>query len=165
VLVWSRSGRAGIWAFAALLIGVIYGAPIIVIALASIGGHWNGVWPSDFTLRHYAQAFEGSSADELRASVVTGVAASALALCIGTWAALAIRTVRPMARRVFDLFFFVPSAVPSVSVGLGLLVAFSRPPILLNGTTTIVIVAHLVLVSAFTYGSVSAGLAPPRAGI
>jgi 2-aminoethylphosphonate transport system permease protein len=70
-----------------------------------------------------------------------------------------------MARRVFDLFFFVPSAVPSVSVGLGLLVAFSRPPILLNGTTTIVIVAHLVLVSAFTYGSVSAGLAPPRAGI
>jgi 2-aminoethylphosphonate transport system permease protein len=57
----------------------------------------------------------------------------------------------------------MPSAVPSVSVGLGLLVAFSQPPLLLNGTTTIVIIAHLVLVSAFSYGNVAAGLAhlPP----
>jgi 2-aminoethylphosphonate transport system permease protein len=53
----------------------------------------------------------------------------------------------------------MPSAVPSVSVGLGLLVAFSRPPFLLNGTVWIVLIAHLVLVSAFTYGNVSAGLA------
>jgi len=53
----------------------------------------------------------------------------------------------------------VPSAVPSVSVGLGLLVAFSRPPVLLNGTTVIVLIAHFVLVSAFTFGNVSAGLA------
>jgi 2-aminoethylphosphonate transport system permease protein len=46
-----------------------------------------------------------------------------------------------------------------VSVGLGLLVAFSRPPVLLNGTVAIVIIAHFILISAFTYGSVSAGLA------
>ena len=57
------------------------------------------------------------------------------------------------------MLFFLPSAVPSVSVGLGLLVAFSRPPVLLNGTTAIVVLAHLVLVSAFTFGNVSAGLA------
>ena len=49
--------------------------------------------------------------------------------------------------------------MPSVSVGLGLLVAFSRPPILLNGTVTIVFIAHFILISAFTYGNVSAGLA------
>ena len=49
--------------------------------------------------------------------------------------------------------------MPSVTVGLGLLVAFSRPPILLNGTTMIVLIAHFVLISAFTYGAVSAGLA------
>jgi 2-aminoethylphosphonate transport system permease protein len=45
-----------------------------------------------------------------------------------------------------------------VSVGLGLLVAFSQPPILLNGTISIVLIAHFVLISAFTYGSISAGL-------
>jgi 2-aminoethylphosphonate transport system permease protein len=52
----------------------------------------------------------------------------------------------------------MPSAVPSVSVGLGLLVAFSQPPILLNGTISIVLIAHFVLISAFTYGSIAAGL-------
>jgi 2-aminoethylphosphonate transport system permease protein len=54
--------------------------------------------------------------------------------------------------------------VPSVSVGLGLLVAFSQPPVLLNGTRAIVLIAHFVLISAFTYGNVSAGLArlPPE---
>jgi 2-aminoethylphosphonate transport system permease protein len=36
---------------------------------------------------------------------------------------------------------------------------YSRPPILLNGTVMIVLVAHFILISAFTYGSVSAGLA------
>jgi len=53
----------------------------------------------------------------------------------------------------------MPSAVPSVSVGLGLLVAFSRPPIVLNGTPYIVFIAHFVLISAFCYGNVAAGLA------
>ena len=159
MLVWSRSGRTGIWLAGGVLIAVVYGAPILVIAFASIAGHWNGVWPSDFTLRHYAGALTGDSGAQLRASILTGIAASALALGIGTWAALAIRSVSPGARRILDLVFFIPSAVPSVSVGLGLLVAFSRPPLLLNGTTAIVIIAHVVLVSAFTYGNISAGLA------
>lgn len=67
--------------------------------------------------------------------------------------------MRRISGRVLGALFYLPSAVPSVSVGLGLLVAFSRPPVLLNGTTLIVLVAHLVLVSAFTFGNVSAGLA------
>jgi 2-aminoethylphosphonate transport system permease protein len=159
VLVWSRSGRVAVSAAGALLIGIFYGAPILVIALASIAGHWNGVWPSDFTLRHYAEALHGGSGEELRASLLTGMTASACALVSGTWAALALRNVARLPGRILDLFFFMPSAVPSVSVGLGLLVAFSRPPLLLNGTTAIVIVAHFILVSAFTYGAVSAGLA------
>ena len=81
------------------------------------------------------------------------------ALGLGSWAALALRGLPPLPRQVLGLLFFMPSAVPSVSVGLGLLVAFSRPPVLLNGTVAIVLVAHLVLVSAFTFGNVSAGLA------
>ncbi|MEW6632835.1 MAG: ABC transporter permease subunit, partial [Pseudomonadota bacterium] len=39
------------------------------------------------------------------------------------------------------------------------LVAFSQPPLLLNGTVAIVMIAHFVLISAFTFGNVSAGLA------
>ncbi len=159
MLVWSKSGRALVWSVGFVVIGLVYGAPILIIILASFAGHWNSVWPSDFTFEHYIEAFQGTSGKELRVSVITAALASAAALASGTWAALALRNVAASPRRVLDLLFFVPSAIPSVTVGLGLLVAFSRPPLLLNGTTTIVLVAHFVLISAFTYGSVTAGLA------
>jgi 2-aminoethylphosphonate transport system permease protein len=145
-------------AFAALLFGVVYGLPLGMIGLASIAGQWNDVLPSHLTLRHFVDSVQGESGAQVRASLVTGALASVAALVSGSWAALAMRRMQRLPRRLLDLLFFMPSAVPSVSVGLGLLVAFSRPPVLLNGTTAIVMIAHFVLVSAFTYGNVSAGL-------
>jgi 2-aminoethylphosphonate transport system permease protein len=159
VLVWSRSGRVSAWLLVALLFGIIYGLPGAVIALASFAGQWNGVLPDQLTFAHYINAVHGDSGAQLRVSLLTGVMASAVALIVGTWAALALRNIRGASRRALDVVFFIPSAVPSVSVGLGLLVAFSQPPVLLNGTIAIVVIAHLVLISAFTYGNVSAGLA------
>jgi len=159
VLVWSRRGRAAGWALLALIVGVIYGLPAAMIALASFAGQWNGALPSHLTLAHYAGALRGDSGEELRVSIATGFIAGLAALASGSWAALALRGVGRVPRRVLDLAFFIPSAVPSVSVGLGLLVAFSQKPFLLNGTVAIVIIAHFVLISAFTYGNVSAGLA------
>jgi 2-aminoethylphosphonate transport system permease protein len=159
VLVWSRLGRTCTAGFAILLFTLVYGVPIAVIALASVSGQWNGVLPSHLTFAHYANALHGDSFDQLKVSVITGFAASAVALVSGTWAALALRSQRPLPKRLLDVIFFMPSAVPSVSVGLGLLVAFSRPPVLLNGTVAIVMAAHFVLICAFSYGSVSAGLA------
>ena len=44
-----------------------------------------------------------------------------------------------------------------------LLVAFSQRPILLNGTIAIVVIAHFVLISAFTLPSTPTG--PPTAGV
>ncbi|TAL54208.1 ABC transporter permease subunit [Pandoraea sp.] len=159
MLVWSKTGRWLAWALVALLFCVVYGMPASMIGLASISGQWNGILPTHLNLHHYVNALHGDSFSQLRVSILTGVAASAVALVCGTWAALALRRVAPMPKRLLDAVFFIPSAVPSVSVGLGLLVSFSRPPVLLNGTTLIVLIAHFVLISAFTYGNLSAGLA------
>ncbi|ELE5201797.1 ABC transporter permease subunit [Salmonella enterica] len=59
----------------------------------------------------------------------------------------------------------LPSAIPSVSVGLGILVAFSQGPLQMNGTLWIVLTAHFVLISAFTFSNVSTGLARISADI
>jgi 2-aminoethylphosphonate transport system permease protein len=158
VLVWSKTGRFAVWAVAVPLFLVIYGLPVAVIALASISGQWNDILPSHLTLAHYANAFRSDSFNNLKSSIWTGVIASAAALVSGTWAALALRELKPLPKRLLDLFFFIPSAVPSVSIGLGLLVAFSHRPLLLNGTWLIVLIAHFVLISAFTYGNITAGL-------
>jgi len=163
MLVWSKSGRIAIWAIFTLLFGVLFLAPLAVILLSSLANQWNGVLPSSLTLAHYGDVVQGSAADSVKASLITGFAASALALVSGAWAALALRVQGASLQRLLGLLFFIPSAVPSVSVGLGLLVAFSQPPLLLNGTVAIVMIAHFVLISAFTFGNVSAGLArlPP----
>jgi 2-aminoethylphosphonate transport system permease protein len=159
MLIWSPLGRATVWLIAALLIGAIYVAPLAVILLSSLAAQWNGVLPSGFTLEHYRQAASGASLDAVWASLATGFVASLLALASGTWAALALRLQSEPLKKLLGLLFFIPSAVPSVSVGLGLLVAFSQRPLLLNGTVAIVMIAHFVLISAFTFGNVSAGLA------
>lgn len=158
MLVWSRSGRAAVWMTAALLLGVLFLAPLAVIVMASFAGQWNGVLPTGITLEHYQGVFSGDSGDAIRVSLATGLVASIFALVTGTWAALAMRAQSERLQKWLGLLFFVPSSVPSVSVGLGLLVAFSQRPLLLNGTIAIVMIAHFVLISAFTFGNVSAGL-------
>jgi 2-aminoethylphosphonate transport system permease protein len=146
------------WGLLALLIAIVYGLPVAMIALASVAGQWNGALPSHLTFDNFAATLSGDPLGQLEVSVVTGIAASLAALILGSWAALALRHLPTVPKRILDLLFFIPSAVPSVSVGLGLLVAFSQPPLLLNGTTLIVMLAHFILISAFTYGNVSAGL-------
>ena len=63
MLVWSRSGRFIVWLLAALLIGVIFIAPLAVILAASLATQWNGVFPTGFTFEHYASAAGGASGD------------------------------------------------------------------------------------------------------
>jgi len=159
VLVWSKSRRLAIWSAIVPLFLLVYGVPVAVLVLASLTGQWNGALPSSLSLSHFERAMTGDALNSLIVSVLTGALASGAALVCGTWAAIALRTMKPLPRQLMSVLFFIPSAVPSVSVGLALLVAFSHPPLLLNGTRFIVLAAHFVLISAFTFGNISAGLA------
>ncbi|MFE0736715.1 ABC transporter permease [Streptomyces sp. NPDC058855] len=158
MLVHSRTGRWALWALFAVLFVPLFALPLLVILAASFSTHWSGAFPSGPTAGHYTAAVRGASLQALTTSLVTAVAASLLALTLGTWAALAAASLRARGRRFLDALFVLPLAVPSVVVGLAVLVAFSRPPVLLNGTPWIVILAHTVLVTAFAHQSVSAAL-------
>src|ERR1700733_5749643 len=72
MLVWSRSGRFIVWLLAALLIGIIFIAPLAVILATGLAKQWNGVFPTGFTLEHYASAAGGASGDSVIASLITG---------------------------------------------------------------------------------------------
>jgi 2-aminoethylphosphonate transport system permease protein len=84
MLVWSRSGRFVVWLLAALLIGILFIAPLAVILAASLARQWNGVLPTGFTFEHYAFAAGGASGDAVVASLTTGLVASLLALLCGS---------------------------------------------------------------------------------
>ncbi|MET8328723.1 ABC transporter permease subunit [Streptomyces sp. NPDC005181] len=156
MLVHSRTGKWATWAVFFLLFVPLFALPLLVIVAASFTTNWSGAFPSGPTTEHYRAATGGDSLQALTTSLITAVGASLLALTIGSWAALAAATLRRRGKRFLDGLFMLPVAVPSVVVGLAVLVAFSKPPMLLNGTRWIVILAHTILVTAFAYQSVSA---------
>ncbi|GGU87607.1 phosphonate ABC transporter permease [Streptomyces litmocidini] len=158
MLVHSRTGRWTAWSLFAVLFVPLFALPLLVILAASFSTHWSGAFPSGPTTAHYTAAVRGESLQALTTSLVTAVTASVVALTVGTWAALAAAALGRKGKRVLDALFMLPVAVPSVVVGLAVLVAFSQPPVLLNGTRWIVIIAHTVLVTAFAHQSVSAAL-------
>ncbi|WP_406148769.1 ABC transporter permease [Streptomyces sp. NBC_01012] len=158
MLVHSRAGKWATWALFLLLFVPLFAMPLLVIVAASFSTNWSGAFPSGPTAEHYAAATGGDSLQALTTSLATAVCASLLALTLGTWAALAAGSLPGPGKRLLDALFMLPVAVPSVAVGLAVLVAFSRPPVLLNGTRWIVILAHTLLVTAFAYQSVSAAI-------
>ncbi|WP_455362221.1 ABC transporter permease [Streptomyces sp. SYSU K21746] len=158
MLVHSRKGRWATWALFFVLFLPLFALPLLVVVAASFATHWSGAFPSGPTTAHYGSAVRGESLQALTTSLVTAVTASLLALTVGTWAALAGAALKQRGKRVLDALFMLPVAVPSVVVGLAVLVAFSQPPVLLNGTRWIVILAHTVLVTAFAHQSVAAAI-------
>ncbi|MGW2273120.1 ABC transporter permease [Streptomyces yangpuensis] len=158
MLVHSRTGRWAAWSLFGLLFLPLFALPLLVVVAASFATHWSGALPSGPTTANYTAAVRGDSLQALTTSLLTAVAASLLALTVGTWAALAGAALSKRGKRVLDALFMLPVAVPSVVVGLAVLVAFSRPPVLLNGTGSIVVLAHTVLVTAFAHQSVSAAI-------
>lgn len=158
MLVHSKTGRWAAWGLFGLLFLPLFALPLLVVVAASFSTHWSGAFPSGPTTENYASAVRGESLEALTTSLVTALAASLLALTVGTWAALAAARLGKRGRRSLDALFVLPVAVPSVVVGLAVLVAFSKPPLLLNGTSSIVILAHTILVTAFAYQSVSAAI-------
>ena len=158
MLLWTRRSRAVLWAIFTVVIAVVFVAPIATVVLAAFAGAWTGPLPSDLGLTHVGDALSGDNLASLAVSLQTAFIAGALALVLGTWAALAARDAPPVLRRLTDAVFHLPIAVPSVAIGLGLLVTFNSRPLLLGGTKWIVVLAHTVLVLAFAFSSVSAAL-------
>jgi 2-aminoethylphosphonate transport system permease protein len=158
MLLWTRRSRAVALAVFVLLFLLVIGTPLAVIALAAVSRSWQGVLPSSFTGAHLADAVGGDALASVSVSVQTALAASTAAVILGTWAALSTPSAPTWLRRTADAVLHLPIAVPSVVIGLSMLVAFSRPPLLLNGTRWIVLLAHLVMVLPFTYSVVSAAV-------
>ena len=164
MLIWSCKGRAAAGALAVTLFAGVFLLPLAVILLSSLSKQWNGLLPTGFTFAHFVNAFRGAAWDSLFSSLMVGFCASLLALLCGMWAALALRQYGATLQKYLGLAFYLPSAIPSVSVGLGILVAFSQGPLQMNGTFFIVLAAHFVLISAFTFSNVTTGLARISAG-
>jgi len=158
VLLWTRRARYLTLAVFAAVVAIVFVAPIATVVAAALAGAWNGPLPSDLGTKNLTAALSDENLASMVVSLQTAIIAGGLALMVGTWAALAAREAPVWLRKVTDAVFHLPVALPSVAIGLGLLIAFNEKPLLLGGTKWIVILAHTVLVLAFAFSSVSAAL-------
>ncbi|GAA4393275.1 ABC transporter permease [Tsukamurella soli] len=156
MLIRGRSGRIAVWiVFAVLLLALVI-TPVLVTVITALSAQWTSVLPSALTFSHLSGVFTTENAQSIGVSVQTAIVASVVAVVLGTWGALAVQTLPGRLRGPIDTFFHLPVAVPSVVVGLGVLIAFSSAPLILNGTPSIVILVQAILVFAFAYSMVSA---------
>ncbi|MYR06539.1 ABC transporter permease subunit [Gordonia sp. SID5947] len=158
MLFWTRRSRAMVWTLFAVVVLVVFVAPIGTVVVAGFAGSWTGPLPSNLGFAHFGAALSGDNVASLSVSLQTAFVAGILALALGAWAAIAASESSGPIRRIVDAVFHLPIAVPSVAIGLGLLISFNEKPLLLGGTKWIVIVAHTVLVLAFAFSAVSAAL-------
>jgi thiamine transport system permease protein len=133
------------------LLGVVLGLPIAVLVERSLtrgrsGGGWGG-----FTLDHYGALADRlsllpvSALGALRNSLVFAVLAAGLAVVVGGLASVVVVHGRRTAARAFDLGMMLPLGASAVTVGFGMLIALSEPPLDFRSSRWLVPVAHALI--------------------
>ncbi|MER6666706.1 ABC transporter permease [Amycolatopsis japonica] len=121
----SRTTKYLLLAALVLGLGVIY-FPLLVVLLNSFNADTTFGWPpSSFTLEWWSRAAENEGAlNALWTSVQAGLAATAIALVLGTMAAFALQKYRFFGRNQVSLLIILPIALPGIVTGIALNNAF-----------------------------------------
>src|SRR5581483_795869 len=128
-----------------LLLGFII-LPAVVVAIAAFNDRALLAFPPEgFSLRWFVKAFEYRDFQTgFHNGLIVMLAASAIAVVIGTAFAFALDRYRFIGRGVIESLLLAPLVVPHFTVGLGFLILAARLS-LMRGFT-VVIVCHVVLV-------------------
>lgn len=117
----------------AAFIALIYG----LIPLGSFVRLWGSDW--SLSLRHYAFESTAEGAwpiwNSVRLAAVSGVIGTVLALVTG----YIVERKRPPGRRAIEFLGLLPAALPGTVIGVGYILAFNVPPLLMTGTLWILV--------------------------
>ena len=116
-----------------LFIAVIYA----LIPLGSVVRLWGGDW--SLSLRHYAFASSAEGAWPIWNSVKLAALAGVIGTVVALVTAYVVERKRPPGRRAIEALSPLPVALPGTVIGLGYILAFNVPPLLLTGTIWILV--------------------------
>ncbi|MGW6032636.1 ABC transporter permease [Gordonia terrae] len=149
------SGGRARWATATLVIYALVALviPLVGLIIVSLTPYWSGAlsW-SLFTLDNFRELFATTAVIE---SVVTSVATSfgAVLICVPIGYIMANLLVRGRRFRVLsltgDLITALPLGIPAVIFGVGFLLTYTEPPLILYGTRTVIVLVYVVLMLPF----------------
>ena len=146
----SRLAAAGIVVYTVLTVGL----PMISLTILAFSNFWSPrLSAANFTTGNFSQVFaESGIVGAIFTSVTVSFIAVAISLAIGFAVACILVRGRRNAflRMVLDIIVAMPLGVPAVIFGAGFLFAYSRPPIILYGTSWVIVVVYVTLMLPFT---------------
>jgi putative spermidine/putrescine transport system permease protein len=148
--------KAVLRVFTALVLVIVY-TPLVLVLVNSFNVDRTFTWPPPgYTLHWWDVAFHSRGArDALLTSIEVALLATAVALTLGTLAALALRRTRFFGRNVVSLLIILPIALPGIVTGIALNNAFRTMLGLELGFFTIV-VAHATFCIVTVFNNVQA---------
>jgi putative spermidine/putrescine transport system permease protein len=146
--------RAGV----AVTLAFIY-VPLIVIAIYAFNSGTTLAWPPDgLTLDWFARALDNQGArDALLNSLKAGLAATAVALVLGTLASLAVARHRFFGRETISFLVILPIALPGIVTGIALNSTFTQV-LGIDLSLFTIIVGHATFCIVVVYNNVLARL-------
>ena len=134
--------------------------PLFVIGLYAFNANVTQKWPiENFSTKWFSVAFHDEAVREaLQLSVLAAIGATAIALALGTLAAMAVSRYRFFGREVVTFAVILPIALPGIVTGLALqatIIDVLGPLGVTFGLTTI-IVGHATFCVVVVYNNVIA---------
>jgi iron(III) transport system permease protein len=150
-----QGGNPSYFAAAGLVLyGLIATAlPLIGLVIVSLSRFWsNRVVPSKFTLDNFRKIFDQpATTAAIRHSLTYSLLAVAIAIPVGFIAASILIRSRnyPVIGQILDFIITLPLGVPAVLFGIGFLLTYSRPPVVLYGTQWVMVLVYVTLMLPF----------------
>ena len=136
--------------------------PLLVIALYAFNERRTQTWPiPGFTLEWFGKAFHNPGVrDALLTSLKAGLGATAIALVLGSLAAMAVARYRFFGREVVSFLVLLPIALPGIVTGMALNATFREvlEPFGVGLGLFTVIVGHATFCIVVIYNNVVARL-------
>ncbi|WP_206996868.1 ABC transporter permease [Trinickia mobilis] len=140
------------WAAAVIFIYLLITTvlPLMALTYVSLSPFWSGsLTMTELTLRHWKSVLDNPVlVNAVWTSIKTSVIAIAILIPLGFAMAFALlqstRILRPI-RMAIDFLATLPMAMPASLMGFGLLFAYTRPPIQIYGTATVLVVTYITL--------------------
>jgi len=160
-VTFSPLARFGLRAATAVTLAFVY-APLLVIGLYAFNDRRTQNWPIEgLTLRWFGRALDNPGArDALLTSVKAALGATAVALLLGTLAALAVQRHRFFGREAISFLVVLPIALPGIVTGMALNAAVRTmlEPIGVGLGLFTIVVGHATFCVVLVYNNVLARL-------
>lgn len=146
-----------LWTLSVLVLAFLWSPLLVILVVSFDTSNYLAFPPQGFTLDNYAAVLANRDfVSGFAISLVTGLIVSLVATTLGVLAALGIRRARGRAAGALSTFILSPLLMPSVVLGLALMLVFAR--LQLVDTRLGLVLAHTVITLPYAFRTVLASL-------